>query len=127
MATDEQREALREIERRQQARDPDSVSRLAVSVYYAAMLVWLAVLLRAAWVGESYSTMRNGHSMFTVGPALWVQCLGPIFCMAAIFFRLDEASLRFRNRRGWALLCLLFGAIIYIVAPYWFGKVTFLR
>src|SRR5450755_1408395 len=114
MATKEQEEASREIKRRQQARQVESLSRLTVTLFYAGLLVWLGVLLHGVWAGESYSPMRNGGSMLTTGAVLWVQCLAPLFIMAAIFFRFDAASLRVRNRRGWCLLFFLFGIVTYV-------------
>jgi hypothetical protein len=127
MATEEEREASREIKQRQQARQVESLSRLAITPFYAALLVWLVVLLHGVWVGESYSPMRSGGSMLTTGAALWIQCLAPFLCMAAIFFRFDEASLGARNRRGWSLLFGLLGIVIYVTAPHLFGKMTILH
>lgn len=127
MTTEEEQEASREIKRRQQARQVESLSRLAILPFYAALLIWLAVLLHGVWVGESYSPMRSGGSMLTTGAALWIQCLAPFFFMAAIYFRLDEASLGVRNRRGWFLFFMLLGSVTYITAPHLFGKVTFLH
>ena len=127
MATKEEEEASREIKRRQQARQVESLPRVTVTLFYAGLLVWLGVLLHAVWVGESYSPMRSGGSMLTTGAALWVQCLAPLFFMAAIFFRFDAASLRVRNRRGWSLLFFFLGAVTYVMAPHLFGKVTFLH
>ena len=127
MATEEEEEASREIKRRQQARNVESLPRVTVLLFYAGLLVWLGVLLHGVWVGESYSPMRSGGSMLTTGAALWVECLAPLFVMAAIFFRYDTASLRVRDRRGWSLLFGLVGIATYVVAPYLFGKVTFLH
>jgi hypothetical protein len=127
MATREEEEATLEIKRRVQARYPETLSRLGVTVFYAALLVWLGLRLRGVWVGESYSPMRNGGSMLTTGAALWVECLAPLLCIAAIFFRFDKASLRVPSRRGWSVLCGLLGIVIYILAPHVFGNVTFLH
>ncbi len=127
MGTEEEKEASLEIKRRQQARQVESLSRLGIMPFYAGLLVWLVVLLHGVWVGESYSPMRSGGSMLTTGAALWVQCLAPLFCMAAVFFRFDEMSLGSRNRRGWSLLLFLLGIATYVIAPHLFGKVTFLH
>jgi hypothetical protein len=127
MASEEQEEASRDIKQRQQARQVASLSRMAVTVFYAGLLVWLAVLLRGVWVGESYSPMRNGGSMLTTGAALWVQCLAPLLIAVAIFFRYDPASLQLSSRRAWSVLFFLLGIVTYIVAPHLFGRVTFLH
>ena len=124
---EEQDEASRDIKRRQQARVVESLPRLPLTLFYAALLVWLGVLVHGFWVGESYSQMRSGGVMVTTGAALWVQCLAPLFYMAGIFFRLDEASLGVRNRRGWFLFFFLLGTVTYVLAPHIFGKTTFLH
>lgn len=124
---EEEREARELIERRRRERNPESLSRRAVLLFYAAMLVWLAVQVRAWWVGESYSPMKGGGSMLTTGPALWVACLAPLFAIAAVFFRLDPASLGIAYRRGWSLVFMLLAAATYILAPHQFGKVTYLH
>jgi len=126
--TKEEEEAARQIiSQRWQARNPESLPRLGVLLFYAAMLVWLGVDLRAFWVGESYSSMRSGGTMLTTGAALWVECLAPLFGMAAVFFRLDPASLGIANRRAWCVVFMLLCGATYVVAPYLFGKVTFLH
>jgi hypothetical protein len=128
VVTKEEEEAAREIiKQRRQARDPESLPRVAVLLFYAALLVWLGVQLRAFWVGESYSPMRSGGTMLTTGAALWVECLAPPFGMAAVFFRLDAASLGIANRRGWSLVFMLLCGATYVLAPRLFGKVTFLH
>ena len=128
MVTKEEEEAARRIiEQRRQARNPESLPRLGVMVFYAALGVWLAVDVRAFWVGESYSTMRNGGSMVTTGSALWVECLAPLFGMAAVYFRLDAASLGVANRRVWSGVFMLLCGATYVLAPHLFGKVTFLH
>jgi fatty acid desaturase len=124
---DERDEASRDIKLRQQARQVESLPRLAVTLFYVALLVWLAVLLHGVRAGESYSPMRSGSVMVTTGAALWVQCLAPFFFMAAIFFRLDTASLGVRSRRAWFVIFFFLGAMTYVLAPHVFGKVTFLH
>ncbi len=114
-------------EEEEKAGQVQSLPRLAVTFFYAGLFVWLGVLLRAVAVGESYSPMRSGGSMLTTGAALWIQCLAPIFFMAAVFFRLDGASLRVRNRRAWFFFFMLLGSVTYVLAPHLFGKVTFLH
>ena len=128
MLTKDEEEAAREIiKQRRQARDPESLPRLAVLLFYAALLVWLGVQLHGFWVGESYSPMRRGGTMVTTGPALWVECLAPLFGMVAVFFRLDAASLGIANRRAWSVVFVLLCIATYVLAPHLFGKVTFLR
>jgi hypothetical protein len=127
MREDDEEAAREIIKRRQRARDPQSLPRPAVLLFYAGLLVWLGVLLRAFWVGESYTPMRSGGSMLTTGAALWVECLAPLFAMAAVFFRLDAASLGIASRRAWSVLFMLLCAATYVLAPHLFGKVTFLH
>jgi hypothetical protein len=95
-------EELRKMNWRVRATRQDSLTRRFVTLCYVLALLWLAFELRIAWVGESYRPLRSGTTMVVTGTALWVQCLAPVFVVAFIFFRFDEASLRFVNRRGWA-------------------------
>jgi len=128
MVTKDEEEAAREIIReRRKARDPESLPRLQVLPFYAVLLVWLGVQLHGWWVGESYSPMRTGSTMLTTGAALWVECLAPLFGIAAVFFRLDPASLGVANRRAWSLVFMLLCGATYVLAPHLFGKVTYLR
>lgn len=128
MLTKDEEEAAREIiKRRRQARDPESLPRLAVLLFYVALLVWLGVQLRAFWVGESYSPMRSGGTTVTTGAALWVECVAPLFGMAAVFLRLDALSLGIANRRAWSVVFILLCGATYVLAPHLFGKVIFLH
>ena len=65
--------------------------------------------------------------MLTTGAALWVECLAPLFGIAAVFFRLDPASLGVAKRRTWSLVFMLLCGATYILAPHLFGKMTYLR
>ena len=120
-------EELRKMDWRVRAYRHDSITRRHITLYYAMGLAWLAFLLHTAWTGESYSTMRDGGVAYATGAGLWVQCLAPVFVIAGVFLRFDQASLAVSNRRGWGVGLGFLGVAIYIAAPHLFGKVTFLH
>ncbi len=120
-------EPSRETARPAESAKVESLSRVAVTLFYVGLLIWLGVLLRGAWAGESYSPLRSGGSMRTTGPALWIECLAPLFFMVAVFFRLDRASLGVRSRRAWFLAFVFLGSVTFVLSPHLFGETTFLR
>ncbi|MBV9890048.1 MAG: hypothetical protein JO090_04080 [Rhizobacter sp.] len=105
----------------------DSITRRHVTVYDGLSLLWLASLVYVARSGESYRPTRDGGSTYAIGAVLRVRCPAPLLLIAAIYFRLDDASLSATNRRGWCVCFLLLAILTYIGAPYAFGKVTFLH
>jgi hypothetical protein len=120
-------EELRKMDWRVRAYRQDSITRRHITLYYVIALVWLVFLLHDAWIGESYTRMRNGGAAYATGAGLWVQCLAPVFIVAGLFLRFDQASLDVSNRRWWGGGFGILGVTTYIVSPYWFGTVTFLH